>query len=694
MQNDSIQIEMEQKLNTEVLLSAYTLMCNERAMTDIYEANREITKYVHSTSRGHEAVQIAAGMCISAIDGLAPYYRDAMMLQTIGMQPYELMLQLLAKKDDPFSGGRSYYSHPSLRREGFPLIPHQSSATGMQVIPATGMAHAIKYLKGRGRMEGIQPIVLCSLGDGSVTEGEVSEALQQAVLHNLPILYLIQDNEWGISVSAEEMRTMNAYEYAAGFKGLERVSVNGSDFMTIYPAMQSAFEYVRSGQGPMLLHATCPLLAHHTSGVRREFYRSAEDLAKHGKNDPIAILEHHLINQGIEASTLEEIQNKATEFIASEFKKAVEAPDPELDSVLDHIYAPSPITEEVGTRSPEGGRTIIMVDAALYAVQEIMESHEEAILYGQDVGGRLGGVFREAATLADKFGVDRVFNTPIQEAYIIGSTVGMSAMGVRPFVEVQFCDYIFPGINQLYTELAKSYYLSNGKFPASAVIRVPIGAYGGGGPYHSGSHESVLTALKGIKVVYPSNAADMKGLMKSAWYDPNPVVMLEHKGLYWSKVPGTEAAKTIEPSADYCIPLGKGRIALHANQEKIDSGESMLIITYGMGVHWSLNAAKEHLGHVEIIDLRTLQPLDEELIYERTKIHGKVLVLTEEQISNSFAQSVAARIGYHCFQYLDQPVHYMGALDVPAIALNIELEKVVLPNKDKVSSKIKEILEG
>jgi len=679
--------------DTELLLKAYHLMCAERASADIYEKNREITKYVHSTSRGHEAIQIAVGLQLKPIDYASLYYRDAMMLQAMGLEPYELMLQLLAKKDDPFSGGREYYSHPSLKREGFPTIPHQSSATGMQAIPATGMAHGISYLENRGKIYTDEaPIVMCSLGDGSITEGEVSEAFQEAVLHKLPIFYLVQDNTWGISVSAEEMRAMNAYEFAAGFKGLKRMQVDGSDFIKSYSAVRECIEYVRSERKPILLHATCPLLGHHTSGVRKEFYRSEEDLKEHAKRDPIPILEKYLKKQGTSQDELDKINDGAVQLIEEHFQRAVNSPEPDPSSLYIHEFAPTPITEEKGTRSPEGGRTIIMVDAALYAVQEIMADHDEAILYGQDVGRRLGGVFREAATLAEKYGDDRVFNMPIQEAYIIGSTAGMSAVGIKPFVEIQFCDYIWPGINQLVTELSKSCYLTMGKFPVSSVIRVPIGAYGGGGPYHSGSHESALLTVKGIKVVYPSNAADMKGLIKAAYHDPNPVVMLEHKGLYWSKVPGTEAAKTIEPDKDYIIPLGKGRIALEADNKEIERGNSLVIITYGMGVHWSLNAAKQYAGQVEILDLRTLYPMDEALVMERVKKHGKCLVLCEEQLLNSFAESVAGRISQQCFQWLDAPVYTMGAANMPAVPMNIILEKEMLPNKDKVAEKIEAIL--
>jgi 2-oxoisovalerate dehydrogenase E1 component len=285
-----------------------------------------------------------------------------------------------------------------------------------------------------------------------------------------------------------------------------------------------------------------------------------------------------------------------------------------------------------------------------------------------------------------------VFNTAIQEAYIIGSTVGMSAVGLKPIVEIQFADYIYPGINQLVTEISKSCYLSCGKFPIQTLIRVPIGAYGGGGPYHSGSIESTLLTIKGIKIVYPSNAADMKGLLKAAFLDPNPVVMLEHKGLYWSKVPGTEDAKMIEPDSEYVLPLGKANVVQHASTEKIDAGESCCVITYGMGVYWASAAAKTLDDAVEVIDLRSLYPLDEALIFAAVQKHGKCLMLTEEQQNNSFAEALAGRISKACFRYLDGPVEVMGALDLPAVPMNTLLEKAMLPNAEKVAQKLKEML--
>ena len=682
----------------DTLLRAYTLMCTAKAMAETYEANRQICKYVHSTSRGHEAIQLATAFHLLPCDYVSPYYRDESLMLGLGFEPFTLMLQLLAKGNDIFTGGREYYNHPNYKKEDKPTIIHQSSATGMQAIPTTGIAQGLKFLaqtnntllkKGPG---GEMPVVICSLGDASVTEGEVSEAFQFAALHQLPIIYLVQDNDWGISVTGSEARTTTAFEFIEGFKGIERVTVDGSNFEESFNVMQQTIAAVRKNRKPWLVHAKVPLLGHHTSGVRKETYRSNEDLQKHFANDPVEKLKNQLLQSGINAEELEKIEEGTKLSVQEAFEKTVASPEPDAATVSEHIFAETAIIEEKGERSPAANKKIVMVDAALFAIREIMEDHPEALLYGQDVGRRLGGVFREAATLAEQFGDNRVFNTAIQEAYIIGSTVGMSAVGLKPIVEVQFADYIYPGLNQLVTEISKSCYLSCGKFPVQTLIRVPIGAYGGGGPYHSGSVESTLLTFKGIKVVYPSNAADMKGLLKAAFYDPNPVVMLEHKGLYWSKASGTEEGKEIEPSRDYIVPLGKANIALTAAEEKIANGESCCIITYGMGVFWARAAAKNFNQSIEVIDLRTLFPLDEELVFTRVKKHGKCLILTEEQQNNSFAEALAGRVSKACFQQLDAPVEVLGALNLPAVPMNLILEYAMLPNAEKVTEKIKDLL--
>ncbi|HLS10837.1 MAG TPA: thiamine pyrophosphate-dependent enzyme [Flavobacteriaceae bacterium] len=681
------------KIDKEILKGAYTHLVTAMAMSELYEENKEVTsKYVHATSRGHEIIQLAIGMQLLPQDYVYPYYRDDSILLGIGMTPYDLMLQLLAKRDDPFSGGRTYYSHPSLKDEDKPKIPHQSSATGMQAIPATGAAMGMQY-KEKMKMHNPDqqpPVVVCSIGDASMTEGEVSEALQMAALHQFPILYLVQDNEWDISAYKTEVRAQNAAEYAKGFKGIEALSIDGTNFEESYTTLQNVLETIRKERRPFLVHATVPLLNHHTSGVRMEWYR--DDLDEARKDDPYPKFRAYLLEKGFTEKELDVMEEEAKALVQKDYERAQQADEPTPEDLYTHDFAPTEITEEQGERSPKGADSVVMVDSALFAIEEIMNDHPESLLYGQDVGARLGGVFREAATLAQKFGDHRVFNTPIQEAFIIGSTVGMSAVGLKPFVEVQFADYIWPGLNQLFTEVSRSNYLSNGKWPVSMVLRVPIGAYGSGGPYHSSSVESVVASIRGIKIVYPSNGADLKGLMKSAYYDPNPVVIFEHKGLYWSKMPGTKRATTPEPSADYRVPIGKANVV----QEiwKQEGEETLSIITYGMGVHWAMEATKE-LGlekQVEVVDLRSLHPLDYDTVFTSVKKTNKCLVLTEESTENSFAYALAGSIQEECFQSLDGPVAVLGSANVPAIPLNATLEDTMVPSIEKVKEKILEIV--
>lgn len=687
---------MNEAIDQATLLKAWELMCTAKAMTEIYEEHFKFTsKYVHATSRGHEAIQLALGLQLKPQDFVSPYYRDDSILLGIGIRPYELMLQLMAKRDDPFSGGRSYYCHPSLKRDDMPGIPHQSSATGMQGIPATGIAMGLQYKELAGLADASladKPIVVCSFGDASITEGEVAEAFQMAVLKKLPIIYLVQDNEWDISASAKEIRVGDASDYAKGFKGLEVRSIDGTDFPACYATLNEVIATVRRDRRPFLVHAKVPLLNHHTSGVRMDFYRSEANLAEHRKRDPFPRFFQQLLDAGIKQEGLKELERKAVATVKAEFESARNAEDPRPEDLLTHDFAPTPVLEESGEREPKDREPTVMVDCALFAIRELMQEDPRCLLYGQDVGARLGGVFREAATLARDFGDHRVFNTPIQEAFIVGSTVGMSAAGLKPIVEVQFADYIWPGLNQLFTEVARSCYLTVGKYPVSCILRVPIGAYGSGGPYHSSSVESVLCNIKGIKVAYPSTGADLKGLMKAAYHDPNPVVMLEHKGLYWSKIKGTEDAKSIEPSPDYIVPFGKARVVEQAGEEPIARGEAAVIITYGMGVYWAKAAAKAFPGRITIIDLRTLVPLDETTVMRSVREHGRCLVVTEEQLTNSFAQALAGRINEQCFAALDAPVRAIGAVDMPAVPLNSTLEAAMIPTAEKVETALQELL--
>jgi len=404
------------KISSSILKKAFEKICTAKTLTEVYEENfKLVSKYVHATSRGHEAIQVATGMQLLPQDYAYPYYRDDAMLLGMGVTPLELMLQLFAKETDPFSAGRIYYAHPSLRDKKRTKIPFNSSATGMQAIPATGAAMGIQY-KELLKIEKtkVKPIVVCSLGDASITEGEVAEAFQMAALKQLPILYLIQDNEWDISASADEIRAQDAYEYIQGFKGIEAVQINGSNFATSYKTVEKVIAKMRKERRPFLIHAKVPLLNHHTSGVRMEWYR--DDLEEDRKKDPYPVIKKQLSKSGVSSKAIKQIESRVRKKVLKDFAEAQKAPEPKTDNLYEHIYAPTPITSETGKRKPAGGEEVVMVDAALHAVEELMRADKKCLLYGQDVGARLGGVFREAATLAQKFGDERVFNTPIQEA--------------------------------------------------------------------------------------------------------------------------------------------------------------------------------------------------------------------------------------------------------------------------------------
>ncbi|MBT5976341.1 MAG: thiamine pyrophosphate-dependent dehydrogenase E1 component subunit alpha, partial [Flavobacteriales bacterium] len=357
--------QKQTQVTKETLLQAWELMCTAKRMSNLYNENLQVTsKYVHATSRGHEAAQLGLALQLKPQDFLSAYYRDDSMLLAIGMKPYDLMLQLFAKRDDPFSGGRTYYSHPSLNDPDKPKIPHQSSATGMQAIPTTGVAMGIQYKELQGIAEDHgddKPIVVCSLGDASITEGEVAEAFQMAVLKKLPIMYFIQDNEWDISASADEIRAQDATGYAKGFAGLGvRTVENGHDFIECYKTIREVITTMRKERRPFLIHLKVPLLSHHTSGVRMEWYR--DDLEDDQKRDPYPYFKNQLLDLGFKADELDETEKKPIPIVEEDFKRAQQAEDPRPEDLTDHMFAPTPITEEKGERNPAGKEKTVMVD--------------------------------------------------------------------------------------------------------------------------------------------------------------------------------------------------------------------------------------------------------------------------------------------------------------------------------------------
>lgn len=665
-------------LNADTLKKAYELMCIAQEMSRLYEENAARIPYTFSTSRGHEAIQIAAAMHLKPHDYLFPYYRDEALLLGLGIRPYELMLQMLAKKDDPFSGGKLPYIHPVLRRDDMPQVPLPGSHNGAHVIAATGLAQGLMYLLSQNlRMDFDRPVVFCSLGDGVTTEGDVTEAFHVATLKKLPIIYLIQDNDWTASVKSEEIRAVDAYELAGGFKGMKRVRINGADFVDAYDKVQIAIDYARLERMPVLLHAKCPLLSSHNSVVSWPQYRNEENYALHQRDEPLGRLRRYLLIEGETEETMQQLAQDAAQQVTGDFQRALQSAEPDAGNIMLYRFAPTKITEEQGSRNRESAETLTFREAAIRAIHEVLEENPEALYYGPEIGSALGGVHGEAAGLAMQHGSERVLNMASVEAYLVGATAGLSAAGCKPIVSLPSAHSVFQAIHQL-NRLSECFYLTHGKISVSTIIRVPVADVG---------IETILLQFKGIKVVCPSNAADMKGLWKAALADPNPVVFLEHTALY-----ALPEAQSPEPEADYVLPFGKAHIAQPADAACVEEGNSMVVITYGTGVHWAAEASRKYPGSVEILDLRTLHPLDWEAVTHAVKRHGKAMVLTTESQRGSFAESLAGRIMQQCFRFLDAPVFTCGSASVPAIPVNQQLRSAVLPSVEKIAETLGQVL--
>lgn len=671
-------------------------MCQAKAISDIYEQNRQAIKYVHVPPRGPEAIQIALAFRLLPCDYVCPCYPDDSLLLGLGFSPYTLMLQLLAKHDDIFSNGRAYYGYASYKGADKPTILSSNSHTGIQAIPATGIAQGLQHLKKinsplyRRGPQDEEPLAVCLLDNVNITEGEVSEAFQAAASNRLPIIYIVQNHTGSDKTATAEAGITSAYELAAGLPGMSRLSIDGADFSESFFAVREVIRKVREGDGPWILQAEMPTLMSDNSGNVREFNR--KDRKETDLKDPLLKIEQQLKLNGCTTDEMLDVIEEARNTIKSDFNRAVSAADPDPSKVKKYVFLPTPVTGESGERNPGNGNKVFIAEASAHALTEIMESHPEVIVLKQNAGRKPVADSSLTDTIGGEFKNQKVFSTNNQKAYIIGSSVGLATTGIKPIIEVQSSDSIYGGMNQLVNEVSKSCYLSCGKFPIPVVIRIPVGTYESGGPYLSISNESALLSVRGIKVVYPSNAADMKGLMKAAFYDPNPVVIFEHRGLRENSIPGAQESGVVEPDEDYVIPLGKGRIALEATPERVEEGDSCCIITYGMGVYWAMNAAEFFPGRVEIIDLRTLYPLDENLVYDTVWRHGKCLVLTEEQLNNSFGEALSGRISSNCFHVLDAPVQVMGALSLPAVPMNTELERAVFPDTEKVKAAIDGLL--
>ena len=662
-------------LKPEDLLKAYGKMVLSRLADEktiiLYKQNK---CHFQIGAAGHEAVQVAASQVLRAgKDWFYPYYRDMAICAGLGMTAREFMLNAMNKQDDPNSHGRQmpmHYGHKELN------IVNQSSPTGTQFLQAVGCALAIK----KKRQD---EVVYVSAGEGTCSQGDYHEALNWAAREKLPVIFLIENNNYAISVPiSEQIAGESVYAISAGYENLERYEVDGTDYLASLETFQHAFGRAVKGDGPSVIEAHVPRLQSHSISDNHLKYRSEEDLAEEHKRCPLAKMQRFLVrNKFATKKELAEIESEIRAEVdqAAEFAETQLDPDPA--QALEHTLSQDNPMLSVAECQPSG-EEIYMVDALNHALSEEMEINPDMYIFGQDVAHGKGGVFTVTAGLTDKFGVDRVFNGPLAEASIAGVAIGMATRGLKPVVEIQFGDYVWTAMMQIRNELAMMRYRSGGDFECPAVFRIPIGGYIHGACYHSQNIEATFAHFPGLLVVLPSNAADAKGLLKASIRSTDPVLFLEHKGLYRQV-----HAKAAEGDDDCLIPLGRARIAR--------TGTDLTIVTYGAIVQKSLLAAKELEKEgvsVEVIDLRTIVPLDSEAIFNSVKKTSRVLVAHEDVEFMGFGAEIAAQISDQCFEYLDAPVKRVGMKYAAAVAHASAIEQVVLPQNDDILAGARRVL--
>lgn len=623
----------------------------------------------HLCTNGHEMIGALSALSLkSGKDWGLPYYRDRGFAIGLGCTLEEILGAFLAREVDHHSGGRmmpEHFSHKELR------IPCQSSVVGSQFLQAVGVAKA-------ARLAGTDEVVYVSAGDGATSQGDFHEALNYACIHKLSVIFVIQDNGWAISVPVEEQTAGGSIVHMAkGYPGLTVHDIDGCDFEQVSQALDASVRKGREGLGPSLVVAKIPRLGAHSSSDDPKKYKKDAHFEEDEKRDPLPRFETWLIDHGIMSpEDIERLRDQVKEEIETAAVAADKVPVQDPDRVLDHIYKPTPVT--LHEEKEQRGEAVVIMDALNHALDEEMERDEGVIIFGQDVAHGKGGVFGITRGLTEKYGVDRCFNTPLAESTIVGTAIGLSIhSGFKPVAEVQFCDYLWTGINQLFNELSSYHYRSNGEWNCPIVLRTPTGGYIQGGPYHSQNIEAFLAHCPGLKVVMPSNAADAKMLLKSAIRDPNPVIFLEHKGLYRQRVFCAQP----EPTKDEILPLGKAKV--------VREGSDVTVICYGMMVHMCYEIAQQLEDiDVEIVDLRTLSPLDFETILASVEKTGKALIVHEAPLTCGFGAEIAAQIGEKGFEVLDAPVKRLGSLDT-CVPYCKELEDRVLPQKADILAAIR-----
>ena len=627
--------------------------------------------FFHIGGSGHEAAGMAAALAFKpGFDYAYPYYREQAFCLGWGMTSREHLLAFLAKEDDPSSGGRQmpqHYGHKELK------IVSQSSSTGTQFLQAVGAGFALKR-------NGENGVVYTSSGEGTSSQGDFHEALNWASRDKTPVIFHIENNGYAISVPIEDQTAGGSvYKISAGYDNLARFNVNGTDFFETHLAFKKAVERARKGKGPSLIQSDVVRLLPHSSSDDQRKYRPEEDLEADRKRDPLLVFAKICIHEKI--ATLEEfdaIIEKVKTEVDSDAEWAEAQADPDSKDGSKNVYF-NLNPQNVPELNPGDGKKIVLVDAINHALDEELAHNDKMMIYGQDVAGGKGGVFTATRGLTDKHGADRVFNSPLAESSIIGTAIGLATLGYKPVVEIQFGDYIWYSMMQIRNEVATMRYRSNGKWSCPIVMRVPVGGYIHGSICHSQSIDGFFTHLPGIYIAHPSNASDAKGLLKMACRMEDPVMFMEHKGLYRQGF-----AASPEPDENYLLPFGKARI--------VQEGNDVTIITWGALVQKSIEAARNTGLSVEIIDLRTLNPLDMETILTSLQNTSRVIVAHEDNLNNGFGAEIAARISDKGFKYLDAPIKRVASKDAPVAYAEV-LENELLVQTSWIENALKEIVE-
>ncbi|MEO8231759.1 MAG: dehydrogenase E1 component subunit alpha/beta [Ignavibacteriota bacterium] len=638
---------------------------------------RQGKTFFHIACSGHEAAQLAIGLSLDPNkDWLFPYYRDLATVLTVGITPEEVFLGTFGKANDPASGGRQLPIHWGSTRIN---IPSQSSPTGTQFLQAVGTALA-------SVKRGERNISYVSSGEGTTSQGEFHEAVNWASREKLPVLFVIQNNKYAISVHVSNQtggKDSSIAEMMEGFHSLHRARIDGTDFFQSFEKIQEAIEYIKSGKGPALIEAEVVRLESHSSSDDQRKYRDKKELEEDLKKCPIEKFAKVLISKDfISQEEYDELKISINDEISDAADKALHSADPKPEDAAKYVFDESGFKESLDYESSNpSGNKIVMVDAINHALHEEMEKNPQMLIFGEDIEDPKGGVFTATKGLSTRFTTKRVFNSPLAEASIMGVAVGLSLTGMKPVVEIQFGDYIWPAFMQMKNEMAPMRYRSNNTWAAPVVTRVAVGGYIHGGLCHSQNIEAFYSHIPGILIAYPSNAADAKGLLKTACRIKDPVLFCEHKGLYRQSF-----AITPEPDENYLLPFGKAKV--------VKVGTDVTVVSWGISLSDTMIAAKkleDENFSVEVIDLRTIVPLDEETIYNSVKKTNKIIIIHEDTLFGGFGAEIAARIADNCFQFLDAPVKRIAAKDVHIPYAPI-LENAVLPNREEIYKGIKDLL--